>query len=197
MTAGVTGIVLAAGMSTRMGRAKQTLPLGDTTLLGHVVREAERSSLDRVIVVIGADAESVATHTPLARAELVVNPAYADGAATSLRVGLAAAAGGGCGAVMLLLGDLPGVDALLIDTVRDEWERSRPFATVTRYTDGVGHPIVFSSAAVRELKQMDGDKPAWRLLQESRDRVGEARVERPRPVDVNTRDDYAAARDLV
>lgn len=197
MTAGVTGIVMAAGMSTRMGQAKQTLPLGDTTLLGRVVREAERSSLDRVIVVIGADAESVATHTPVARAELVVNPAYADGPATSLGVGLAAAAGGGGGVVMLLLGDLPGVDATIIDTVRNEWERGRPFAIVTRYADGVGHPIVFSSAAVRELKRMDGDKPAWRLLQEHRDLVGEARVERPQPVDVNTPDDYVAVRDLV
>jgi molybdenum cofactor cytidylyltransferase len=192
--AGVTGIVLAAGMSTRMGRAKQTLPLGDTTLLGHVVREAERSSLDRVIVVMGAHAESVATGTPVVRAELVLNPAYAAGPATSLRAGLAAAAGGG--AVMLLLGDLPGVDASLIDTVRDEWERGGPFAIVARYTDGIGHPIVFSSAAVCELQRMDGDKPAWQLLQENRDRVGEARIDRPLPVDVNTWDDYVAVRDL-
>jgi molybdenum cofactor cytidylyltransferase len=146
---------------------------------------------------LGADAESVATHTPVARAELVVNPAYADGPATSLGVGLAAAGGVGCGAVMLLLGDQPGVDASLIDTVRDEWDRGRPFAVVTGYRDGVGHPIVFSPAALDELKHLDGEKPAWRLLQENRDRVGEARVERLRPVDVNTRDDYVAVRDLV
>jgi molybdenum cofactor cytidylyltransferase len=45
------GVILGAGSSRRLGRPKQTLPLGDTTLLGWVVREAEASSLDRVVVV--------------------------------------------------------------------------------------------------------------------------------------------------
>ena len=43
----LVGVVMAAGESSRFGTAKQLLPFGDTTLLGHVVRNANRSTLDR------------------------------------------------------------------------------------------------------------------------------------------------------
>ena len=49
----LVGIVLGAGESSRFGTAKQLLPFGDTTLLGYVVRNVNRSMLDRVVVVLG------------------------------------------------------------------------------------------------------------------------------------------------
>ena len=99
----VVGVILGAGLSRRLGRPKQTLPLGDTTLLGRTVREAETSSLDRIVLVTTAEVET-------RRAELT-EPDGRDPSctATSLRSGLAAA--GDADAVMLLLGDMPGVDA--------------------------------------------------------------------------------------
>ena len=57
----VAGVILGAGLSRRLGRPKQTLPLGETTLLGWVVREAEASRLDSVVVVTD-------TEVPLTRA---------------------------------------------------------------------------------------------------------------------------------
>jgi molybdenum cofactor cytidylyltransferase len=61
----VCGLVLGAGGSRRLGRPKQTLPLGDTTVLGWTLRDAEQSSLDRVCVVLGgADDEAARAITP-------------------------------------------------------------------------------------------------------------------------------------
>jgi molybdenum cofactor cytidylyltransferase len=180
----VVGVVLGAGLSRRLGRPKQTLPLGDTTLLGWTVREAEASSLDRVVLVTTADVETE-------RAE-VVEPNGRDPSctATSLRSGLAAA--GDADAVVLLLGDMPGVDADVIDQVRAAWEDGRPWALATEYEDGRGHPLVFSAEAVETLRAARGPKPAWRLLESEPDRVAAAHVARPLPRDVDTWEDYEA-----
>jgi molybdenum cofactor cytidylyltransferase len=110
--------------------------------------------------------------------------------ATSLRAGLAAA--GKADAVMLLLGDMPGVDASVIDAVRTAWEEGRPWALATAYEDGRGHPLVFSAEAVEELRAARGPKPAWRLLESDPERVGTAHVARPLPRDVDTWEDYEA-----
>lgn len=180
----VAGVILGAGLSRRLGRPKQTLPLGDTTLLGWVVREAEASSLDRVVVVT---AEAVATGRAQVTAPSGRDPSCSS---SSLRSGLDAV--GACDAVMLLVGDMPGVDAPVIDTVRAAWEADRPWALVTEYDDRRGHPLVFSTDALAALRAARGEKVAWRLLESHPERVATARVERPLPRDVDTWDDYEA-----
>lgn len=182
----VCGIVLGAGSSRRLGRPKQTLPLGDTTLLGRVVGDVEASSLDRVIVVVGPVAEGFVPR----RAEVVSNSSYATGCASSLLAGLDAA--GECHAVMLLLGDMPGVDAGVIDAVRADWEQHRPWAAVTAYRGRPGHPFVFSAGAFPTLRGLHGDKAVWKILDAQPERVRRTPVDRPLPRDVDTWDDYEA-----
>jgi molybdenum cofactor cytidylyltransferase len=184
----VIGIVLGAGSSRRLGRPKQTLPLGDTTLLGWVMRDVEGSSLERVVLVVGGAAEEALAGLTLRRAEVVHNDAYGDGCAASLLAGLDAA--GNSEAVMLLLGDMPGVDSDLIDLVARGWEGERPWAAVTRYEDGHGHPLVFSSDAFASLRRLHGDKAVWKLVERHPERVIRIPVARRLPPDVDTWDDY-------
>jgi len=194
----VCGIVLGAGSSRRLGRPKQTLPLGDTTLLGWVVRDVEASSLDRVVVVVGgAEDEARAGIGTTGRAEVVSNAAYASGCASSLLAGLDATADAPCDAVMLLLGDMPGVDAAVIDAVRADWEEHRPWAAVTDYRGRPGHPFVFSADAFPTLRGLHGDKAVWKILDAQPERVRRIPVDRPLPLDVDTWDDYLAVRETV
>jgi molybdenum cofactor cytidylyltransferase len=181
--ASVVGVILGAGSSRRLGRPKQTLPLGDTTLLGWVVREAEASSLDRVVVVTRGALDTE-------RAEVARPDENDTTCSASLKAGLAAV--GACDAVVLLLGDTPGVDAPVIDAVRAAWESTRPWALVTGYDDGLGHPLAFAADAVPSLRALRGEKAVWKLLESERDRVEHARIERPLPRDVDSWDDYEA-----
>jgi molybdenum cofactor cytidylyltransferase len=184
----VVGVVLGAGSSRRLGRPKQTLPLGDTTLLGWVTRDVEDSSLDRVVLVVGGAAEEALAGLSVGRAQVVYNDAYGEGCAASLLAGLDAA--GECDSIMLLLGDMPGVDAELIDLIRREWERERPWMTVTSYDDRLGHPFVFSADAFPALRGLHGDKAVWKLLERYPERATRIPVPRPLPRDVDTWDDY-------
>jgi molybdenum cofactor cytidylyltransferase len=192
MSAGeVVGIVLGAGSSRRLGRPKQTLPLADTTLLGWVMRDVEASSLDRVVLVVGGAADEALAGLELRRATVAHNESYGSGCASSLLAGLDAA--GSCDAAVLLLGDMPGVEAAVIDAVLHDWEAHRPWGAVTRYEDGLGHPLVFGAAGFADLRALHGDKAVWKLVEGQPRRVREVAVARPLPGDVDTWEDYEAA----
>lgn len=80
----IVGVVLGTGESSRFGSPKQLLPFGDTTLLGRVVRNANASSLDRVVVVLGRASGEVRASLDFGRAEVAENTAYGTGCASSL-----------------------------------------------------------------------------------------------------------------
>src|SRR5262249_34909572 len=142
---------------------KQTLPLGDTTVLGWTVRNATgASSLDQVVVVLGGAAAEAFLTLPESRARIVLNDGYADGCASSLLAGLDAA--GDADTIMMLLGDMPGVDAATIDEVATSYRADPSWAAVTEYRDGPGHPFVFSAAAFDTLRGLHGDKAVWKIV---------------------------------
>ena len=227
----LVGVVLGAGSSTRLGRPKQTLPLGDTTLLGWAVRAAEASCLDRVVVVLGGAADEAEAGMTTRRATIVRNDGYGTGCASSLLAGLDAAVataaagaddttgtttgdavattggepsggepgggepGGGLAGIVMLLGDMPGVDSGIVDAVVAAWRAQPTWAAVTEYDDGLGHPFVFSAQAFATLRTLHGDKAVWKIVDaEPEARVRRIRVHRPVPLDVDTWDDYLAVR---
>jgi molybdenum cofactor cytidylyltransferase len=147
----VSGLVLAAGASTRLGRPKQLLPFGTTTLLGQVVAEARAdAALDEVVVVIGGAAAQVRRQVDLRGATVVENPEFGSGCSSSYRAGLGAL-DPRAEAVVILLGDQPGVDHAVIDTVADEWRHTRDRLLLASYRTREGHPLVFARALFDQL----------------------------------------------
>ena len=186
----VSGLVLAAGASTRLGRPKQLLPFGATTLLGHVFAEARAAaSLDELIVVIGGAAAEVRQRVDLADAKVVENPEFGDGCSTSYRTGLAAL-DPRAEAVVILLGDQPGVERAVIDTVVDEWRRTRDRIMLAAYRGREGHPLVFARALFDQLVALRGDKAAWKIVDAHRDWIRAVPMDRAHPRDVNTPEEY-------
>jgi molybdenum cofactor cytidylyltransferase len=124
----IVGIVLGAGSSRRLGRPKQTLPLRNTTILGTSMTTACESSLDRVVLVVGHVADEAVAGLEPGRATVTYNNGYGTGCASSLLAGLDAAEP--CAAIVLLLGDMPGVTSDTIDTVARAWRHGRPSSPI-------------------------------------------------------------------
>ena len=191
----LVGVVLGAGESSRFGTAKQLLPFGDTTLLGYVVRNANRSTLDRVVVVLGREATSVKDSFDPGPAVVVDNLAYGEGCASSLLAGLDQA--GNCAGLVLILGDQPGVETATIDKAIAEWRDTRPRASVMAYRGRLGHPLVFSRDSFEDLRALHGDKAVWKLIEGFPERVLRVDIDSDLPPDIDTTADYEAELDRI
>lgn len=185
----VTGLVLGAGGSSRLGRPKQLLPYGDETLLGHTLATARACDFDQLVVPIGGAAAEVQERVDLSGAEVVVNYAYGSGCSSSIAAALDAV-DPRCEVLVLMLGDQPGVTPATVRALLDG-RGDAPLA-VCRYDDGRGHPLAFDRSVFGALAHLHGDKGVWRLLDERAADVAEVRIPGPIPLDVDTPEDYQA-----
>jgi xanthine dehydrogenase accessory factor len=195
----VSGVVLAAGASKRMGRVKQLLSFGGKPLLQQVIDAAASSRLDEVIVVLGAHADEIRRALVFpegGKVRVVVNSAYAKGLSESVRCGLAAAARR-ASAVAILLGDQPRVNAALIDRVLAEHVAGGRPATRPVFGAGdartPGHPVVLSRSLWPVLRDLQGDEGARIVLADRPDQVHEVRIISASPPDIDTPEDYERA----
>ena len=194
MSAPVHGLVLAAGSSSRLGQPKQLLPYRGTILVDWVVRTVEAaSSLDHVTVVLGGASAEVRPRLTLGRARVVENADYEDGCSSSYQAGLAAL-DPRAEAVVVVLGDQPGVETEDIDRLVGEWRREGGRIMAVSYAGERGHPLLFSRELFGLLHELHGDKAAWKILDRHPEWIRDVPVDRPLPRDVDTWQDYEAVR---
>ncbi len=187
--AAITGVILAAGASERMGRPKLLLPFGDTTILGSTIEAVEASRLDRVVIVTGFGGESIEASIEAQRSMVVTNPDFRRGNMSSLLTGVDADPG--ADAFVLVPGDLPTIRTSVIDAMVELWEERAPWAAVTVYDGRPAHPFLLSAVAVEELRPFPGEKVLGRLFIDAEDeRVQRLEVAGNVPKDVNTPEDY-------
>jgi molybdenum cofactor cytidylyltransferase len=184
----VAAIVLAAGGSSRMGRPKALLPIATGTVLSTVVERTLRGGVDRVVVVLGHEAEAVGAGAGLPRdprLRIVVNAGWADGLSSSLAAGL-----GECleaDAALVVLGDQPGLEPATIGRLMEAWRKGAPIAAVGRERR-VAHPVLFDRSLFAELRALRGDMGAREIL---RARAGDVvRVPGAALRDLDTPSDY-------
>ena len=147
------GIILAAGSSTRMGRPKALLPLGETTFLARLI-ETFAVCCDPVIVVLGGDAEAVqATLAHAPPAAVVFNPDHRLGMLSSLQTGLAQTRADAAGTVFTLV-DHPRLKVSTLQAVLRKFEQSGAEVVIPRHGRQRGHPVVISRRVADELLAM-------------------------------------------
>jgi molybdenum cofactor cytidylyltransferase len=191
MSGRVAAVVLAAGLSERMGRPKQLLQYRETTVIDHVVQQVETSLVDEAVVVVGAHAPAVVASLSGRDALITYNPRFRQGNLTSLLTGIDAA--GDCDAVVLVLGDMPGIDRVAIDALVSGWRSDPHEIAVTKYDDGIGHPFLLSAVAIERIASLQGAKPLWGMITGlDSDRRLCVRLGGPQPIDLDTPADYAA-----
>jgi len=190
----IAGLILAAGMSRRLGRPKQLLLIDGKPLLAHVVERALQSRLDAVTVVLGHEAEAVHSAISAFDVAVSVNARYAEGQGTSLVAGVDALPAD-TDAVVVMLADQPGIRVASIDALIETRRKTHAPIVMTMYGNTRSHPVLFGRETFDALRAISGDKGAREVIRSYGDQVAVVQDGRPAPpADVDTEEAYAAMR---
>jgi nicotine blue oxidoreductase len=164
------GLLLAAGAGRRYGRPKALVELDGRLLVESSLATLRAGGCEPIVVVLGAQAESVRQRADLTGATVVINPDWARGMGRSLGVGLAALATTGASMAVVLLVDTPGITPAAIRRVVP---RGGPGALVVATYDGQpGHPVLLGREHWPGVaRRAVGDVGARRYLREHPEQV--------------------------
>jgi molybdenum cofactor cytidylyltransferase len=184
-----SGVVLAAGASTRMGTQKLLLPLGGEPLVRHAVREVCHAGFDEVLVVVGFQHERVVAALEGLPVRHAVNPDYASGMGSSFRTAVEHLPASD--AALFALADQPFVTVNEYRTVRETWERERCGIVGSRFGEVTAPPHLFVREFFPELAALvHGARP---VLQRHADRMAVVRFPADLLMDIDTPEDYERA----
>jgi molybdenum cofactor cytidylyltransferase len=189
----VSAIVLAAGTSTRMGQAKQLLPLGGTTVLAQTLDKVRSAGAAEIILVLGASAQAIRQQLPpslLDGLRVVINHAYGKGMASSLREGLAAL-DQRSHAALIILGDQPFIRPQTLRQIMDGYRRSGAKIVIPSYQGNRGNPVLLDRSVFSEVMALEGDVGCRAIFGNHLEAILKVEVEdKGVLLDIDDQDDY-------
>lgn len=186
----ISTIILAAGESRRMGKPKQLLPLGKTTILEQTIDNYLNSEVHDVVVVLGYRAEEILSLITKRPVRVAVNSAYREGMSTSIVAGLGLISDNAQG-IMLALADQPFIDSQTINRLVESFGAGDKSIIVPAYQGRRGHPVIFSIKYKEELLSLKGDIGGREIIYRHPDDVLEVAVNcEGICVDIDTVDTY-------
>lgn len=156
-------ILLAAGASTRLGRAKQLLEVDGEPLLRRAAHALLATSPVALVVVLGHDAAAMRSALARVDAQIVLATDHAEGLSASLRAGIAALPPD-CEGALVALTDQPALDAAHLVALRDRWHANPSRAAASAYAGVLGVPALLPRGWFGELARLAGDVGARALL---------------------------------
>lgn len=192
----VSAILLAAGESQRMGRPKQLLPFGSSTILGKTIDNLLSSRADEVIVVLGTRAGAMKQVIAGRQVKVVVNPDYRKGMSASLIAGLERV-DSKAQWVMVALADQPLIDKDTYNRLIEEALGCDMGIILPTYRSKRGNPVIFSIKYKDELLGLEGDVGGREILRKHPDDILEVAVgSEGVTIDINNLDDYYSCLNL-
>jgi molybdenum cofactor cytidylyltransferase len=188
----VWGIILASGLSTRMGTPKMLLPYKQKTLVLHVIETCLHSVLDGMVVVINPKVNGLVEAVSVPGIKQVVeNHDSHLGMSTSIKVGLEALPQQ-VEAMVILLGDQPEMDEGSINRIVETYQvKNRPSIVQSVFLNNEkGHPVLFKRVMFHHLLQVEGDSGGKSVIQKFSREVVYAPMNQHIIPDVDTIDDY-------
>ena len=186
---GVSAVVLAAGMSRRMGTPKQLLRIGGETILGRTLKNVRASNVSEIVLVLGHAAESVEKTIATDDLKIVRNPEYQDGMGTSLRAGLAAVDADAEGA-LIILADQPWVVSETLSRLIALHQESRPQIIIPMHRGFRGNPVLLDRSVFPEVQALHGDVGCRAIFGDHTENILKLEVDDPGILlDIDSRDE--------
>lgn len=186
----IWSIVLAAGLSTRMGTQKLLLPFEGKTIIEKVVENILNSGIEHVMVVLGSDRAEISEALKSMPVHFVVNENFQEGMHTSVISGVKALPPE-AKAVLLFLGDQPFIPARAIEIVAEAWKNSGKGIVIPLFEGKRGHPPLYNLKYRYELSNLDPNQGLRSIAQKFPDDICEVETFCPEIVrDIDTKKDY-------
>lgn len=183
-------IVLAAGMSRRMGTQKLLLPFGGKTVISHIVDQIAGSAIDKIIVVAGHESDKVREQLSGRDVSIVINPDRGAEMLSSVRCGIRVLPDE-CRCVLVALGDQPGITTDLVNEMVNAFKVAAKGIVAPVCQGKRGHPILFSSRYCNEILTRHEDIGLRGLAETHADDVFELNVSSPAALcDMDCPQDY-------
>lgn len=187
----ISGVLLAAGKSRRMGKNKLLLPFGWHTVIEESLYQLTRSGLDEILVITGFQYEIIESIVKKAFGndiKLVVNESYEFGRAESIKCAIRNIDSLSY-AALFMVADKPTVQSDLIKGAVASYKDKKPSVLFVETPEGRGHPVIFSRAVFNDLAKLDGEPAGNEIFEKYRDDT--AVIYDPNPqIDIDTADDY-------
>jgi len=191
----LSGIILAAGDSTRMGFPKALLKTPDGPFVVRIIRTLLAAKVDDLAVVTGRDHDAVVDAIardglPLS-VRIVRNPDPSRGQLSSLLVGMEAVVTPSTDGLLVTLVDVPLVRSLTVTEVIARWRRTRAPIVRPAIGDRHGHPVIFDRSVLDELRRAPLDAGAKTVVRAHEDQIVNVAVEDEGCLkDIDTPSDY-------
>jgi molybdenum cofactor cytidylyltransferase len=166
----IAAVVLSAGESRRMGRPKALLPIDGETFIEKIVGALKQTSIDKIIVVLGHNADEMRRRVEHLHVEILVNPDYRLGQLSSLQVAVRHLEKiADCDSMLVHLVDHPYIDPALVANLIERFYQSGKLIVVPRHGSKRGHPVIFSRKLFGELLSAPIDQGAKAVVNAHRD----------------------------
>jgi len=192
---GITAIILAAGMSTRMGRPKLLLPWKEKTILGAITSTLVEAGIQEIIVVIQAQQEQLYDHIKQLSIDFPVSPVFndsfnSDDMLSSIRYGLKAIKPSN-NAALITLGDQPQIQEDVVRLICYTYSQTNASIIIPSYHMKRGHPWLIQHTLWPQLIQLSHPSTPHDFLEQYKDEIYYVLVDNPSILqDIDTPEDY-------
>ena len=190
----VMGVILAAGNSTRMGKDNKLLRnIGDAPLIRNTAIEMLKSDLDSCSIVLGYQSDKVADVIKDLNVNLILNPLWKEGQASSLRAAINTL-DSTYSDLLIMLGDLPGIKSIHINSIIEEHlltDNRKSKITIPSFKGQKGNPVIWGRSFFDDLSNLEGDVGGRSLFSEHPAAINILEMENPWVVkDTDTPEDF-------
>ena len=191
----ISAIVLAAGLSQRMGdNNKLFLDFKGKPLVAHVIDQVAQSNVHQVILVTSEISIEKIQALEIGDSQIIINPDYQRGMTTSIQAGIENSSDKNEG-YMICLGDLPLIQTetfnFLIESFSEEFRKNKEIITIPTFQGKKGNPVIFSSAYRDKILAHTEPEGCRGIIEEHQKQANQVKVSDPGILnDVDTEEDY-------
>jgi len=199
----ISSIILAAGESRRVGKLKQLLPFGNSTIIETVIDNLLSAKLDEVIVILGHAAERIKAQIQRKPVKIIYNSNYKLGMLTSVQCGVLAAnkkiqsltSDDSRNGFLIALVDQPFLTSDIIKNLVEAFDKTNKGIVLPTYKERRGHPVIFHTKYASEILGLSEDSEGLReVVRKHQDDIHEFPVNTDRIIkDIDYWEDYIKA----